>query len=82
MRGGAYGVIGIEDRSLEPSAAGVAEGPFWLDVFAGRGVSRSLRNCALFILSIIANLVLEKEGVGIGCWNRYAQECPGFFKIS
>ena len=49
-----YGVIGIDDRILEPSA-GVADGGSLRpdnDAPSDRGVSRSLRNWALFIVAM------------------------------
>lgn len=46
----AYGVMGIEERWREPRR-GVAVVPFWEGV-EERGVSRSLRNWALFMLFV------------------------------
>lgn len=48
----AYGVMGIEERSLEPRA-GVAEGAASVAARGGRGVSRSLRNWALFMVCCV-----------------------------
>lgn len=62
------GVMGIEERSLEPRArwAGLrgAVEETWSEEGGGRGVSRSLRNWALFIIM---------RGAMVRCWKKVAR---------